>query len=408
MGLTQKLGTIPLAISTDASNNVGIGGSPSGSYKLEVTGTAKVSSTLLLGGALSGTSATFTTSDVNVLNIAPTTGTAQSRAKITNTSGDIYFGIASSTGASAITGTTAYSGYIATADNAKDFFIGTNGVQRFKLDGSTGAATFSSTVQAKQFYGYSTTTTGSNFALSAECTGVGATMNGGLQIYASGGTTNKGIEMYPGYPAAGTNNWAIYSACAAKSYFEGNVLIGTTTENTTVSKLQVKSDAGAQAISVLGRSSDNISQYLFLDNTNATIYGLMQGSSTGGGRVTIIAGGSNGVYLAAGGTSWTSNSDERLKDINSTIENAVDKLMTLRTVNFSWKNDINKKENLGLIAQDVEKVFPQVVNSNKEKDAEIEYLGVSYSDLVPVLVKAIQELSAQNQDLKSRLDKAGL
>ena len=99
-------------------------------------------------GALSGTSATFTTSDVNVLNIAPTIGTAQSRARITNTSGDIYFGIASNTGVSAITGTTAYSGYIATADNAKDFFIGTNGVQRFKLDGSTGAATFSSSVTA--------------------------------------------------------------------------------------------------------------------------------------------------------------------------------------------------------------------------------------------------------------------
>jgi len=57
MGLTQKLGTIPLAILTDASNNVGIGAAPSGSYKLEVTGTAKVSSTLLLGGALTGTSA---------------------------------------------------------------------------------------------------------------------------------------------------------------------------------------------------------------------------------------------------------------------------------------------------------------------------------------------------------------
>ena len=59
MGLTFKLGTIPLAILTDASNNVGIGAAPSGSYKLEVTGTAKVSSTLLLGGALTGTSATF-------------------------------------------------------------------------------------------------------------------------------------------------------------------------------------------------------------------------------------------------------------------------------------------------------------------------------------------------------------
>jgi hypothetical protein len=51
MGLTFKLGTIPLAILTDASNNVGIGAAPSGSYKLEVTGTAKVSSTLLVSGA---------------------------------------------------------------------------------------------------------------------------------------------------------------------------------------------------------------------------------------------------------------------------------------------------------------------------------------------------------------------
>jgi len=57
MGITQRLGTIPLAIQTDASNNVGIGAAPSGSYKLEVTGTAKVSSTLLVSGA-----ATFSSS----------------------------------------------------------------------------------------------------------------------------------------------------------------------------------------------------------------------------------------------------------------------------------------------------------------------------------------------------------
>jgi hypothetical protein len=44
MGLTQKLGTIPLAIFTDASNNVGIGGSPSGSFKLDVTGTGRFTS----------------------------------------------------------------------------------------------------------------------------------------------------------------------------------------------------------------------------------------------------------------------------------------------------------------------------------------------------------------------------
>ena len=51
MGLTQKLGTIPLAILTDASNNVGIGAAPSGSYKLEVTGTGRFTSRLNVNAA---------------------------------------------------------------------------------------------------------------------------------------------------------------------------------------------------------------------------------------------------------------------------------------------------------------------------------------------------------------------
>jgi hypothetical protein len=51
MGNTQKLGNYVNALFQDASNNIGIGAAPSGSYKLEVTGTAKVSSTLLVSGA---------------------------------------------------------------------------------------------------------------------------------------------------------------------------------------------------------------------------------------------------------------------------------------------------------------------------------------------------------------------
>ena len=59
--------------------------------------------------------------------------------------------------------------------------------------------------------------------------------------------------------------------------------------------------------------------------------------------------------------------------------------MTLRAVNFRWEKDKTNKENLGLIAQDVEKVFPQVIEKNKlpntptnpNKD-ENEYLAVKY------------------------------
>jgi hypothetical protein len=53
MGIPQRLGTIPLAIFTDASNNIGIGGSPSGTYKFEVTGTGRFT------GSLTGAGATF-------------------------------------------------------------------------------------------------------------------------------------------------------------------------------------------------------------------------------------------------------------------------------------------------------------------------------------------------------------
>jgi len=69
--------------------------------------------------------------------------------------------------------------------------------------------------------------------------------------------------------------------------------------------------------------------------------------------------------------------------------------MTLRAINFSWKIDETKKENLGLIAQDVEKVFPQVVDVIKDGN-----LGVRYTELIPVLVKAIQELKAEVEQLK--------
>ena len=119
----------------------------------------------------------------------------------------------------------------------------------------------------------------------------------------------------------------------------------------------------------------------------------------GNPRFNVQVGGSGGVYLASGATSWTANSDETLKNINSIIGNAIDKLNTLRAVNFSWKSDTSNKENLGLIAQDVEAVFPQLVDTGKDG-----IMGVRYTELVPVLVKAIQELKAENDTLKSRID----
>jgi hypothetical protein len=113
-------------------------------------------------------------------------------------------------------------------------------------------------------------------------------------------------------------------------------------------------------------------------------------SNPGGGASSyciVMAAGSGGVVLTNGSTSWTSASDLRLKNINSEITNATAKLNTLRAVNFSWKSDETQRENLGLIAQDVAEVFPEVINYNPDVD---EY-GIRYTELIPVLVKGIQE-----------------
>jgi hypothetical protein len=413
IGGTKLSGSFIVSGSATTIGTTALSGSFTVSGSATTIGTTVLSGSLTVSGSITSTS-TITAQTLVVQTITSSvlysSGSNVFGNNIANT--QVMTGSVGITGSLAVNGTTSTQlKYFLKESNTNAWSIYTDGANgpfyirdeynsgsRLTI-GITGAATFSSIVGANitPLSGYGLSTKGT-YGLWVQR---GATDDCGVEIYHNG--TNALITST--YQSTGTyGGMLFYTGGSPRMTISssGSVLIGTPTENTSVSKLQVKSDAGAQAISIVGRAGDSISQYLFMDSTNATIYGLMQGSSTGGGRITIIAGGSNGVYLAAGGTSWTSNSDERLKNINSTIENAVDKLSTLRAVNFSWKSDNTNKENLGLIAQDVEKVFPQVVNSHKEKDAEVEYLGVSYTDLVPVLVKAIQELKAEINELKNK------
>ena len=98
-----------------------------------------------------------------------------------------------------------------------------------------------------------------------------------------------------------------------------------------------------------------------------------------------------GLYVVNGGTSWTANSDERVKDIIEPITNAAQKVSTLRAVIGKYKNDEDGVRRSFLIAQDVQAVLPEAVNV---KDDEIGTLGVQYTDVIPLLVAAIKEQQA--------------
>jgi hypothetical protein len=388
MGLTQKLGTIPLAILTDASNNVGIGAAPSGSYKLEVTGTAKVSSTLLVSGNTGFGIAPASPFIINALASDSTTNTVIGVTQIGRSS--------TGTAANGIGGNIQFT--------AQD----TAGTQRtaayitWKL-----AAASSASPQGYLSIG-SRNASEALTILDSGNVGIGAAPNANYKTFISGSTTTS--SSFGLYIKAGTNSsdtaLAINNAAETLSYFvvtgAGNVLIGGSADNTSVSKLQVKADAGAQAISAIGRS-DGISQYMFMNAANTGIYGFMQGSSDGGGRITIVANSAGGVYLASGATSWTAGSSDVRKKKNFEPSQGLAELLQIEAIkyHFNWEDD-NKPKRLGFKAQNLQPLIPEMVTTTGEiAEDGSDYLTITPDYLLPVLVKAIQELN-------ERLNKAGL
>ena len=112
-----------------------------------------------------------------------------------------------------------------------------------------------------------------------------------------------------------------------------------------------------------------------------------------------------GLYLSYGGTSWTAVSDERQKDIIEPITDAANKVMSLRAVIGKYKNDDENTRRSFLIAQDVQAVLPEAVTSSKtpRSEDETEYLGIQYTDVIPLLVAAIKEQQAMIDELKTKV-----
>ena len=100
-----------------------------------------------------------------------------------------------------------------------------------------------------------------------------------------------------------------------------------------------------------------------------------------------------GVKLVNGATAWTAQSDESLKENIKPLENVLDKIKDYRCVEYNLKANNNKK--IGFIAQDWENDFAPIVNKDDEG-----LLGMKYTETIPVLLKAIQELKAEVDLLK--------
>jgi len=120
------------------------------------------------------------------------------------------------------------------------------------------------------------------------------------------------------------------------------------------------------------------------------------GTSSAGTVLNVVIYGNGNVQNA--NNSYGAISDESLKENINDATPKLDDLLKVQVRNYNLKNDSDKTKQIGVVAQELELIFPAMVEADNDG-----IKGVKYSVFVPMLIKAIQELSAKNDALEARL-----
>ena len=246
---------------------------------------------------------------------------------------------------------------------------------------------------------------GTRMTLNSTGLGIGGSPTGVAKLYAKSGAVTLGAVIETG----GASSLLSFADVGTSSYTRvqigsvGNTLVGIINGTQAMTL-----DASGNLL--VGDTTSPLASRLSLfttfaqpdgiviRNTGATAglywrFGAVNNSNT----LFVMNASSVGVTMADGASAWSSVSDERLKDIIEPISNAVAKVGSLRSVIGKYKSDSEGTRRSFLIAQDVKSVLPEAVDST-----DIESLGLRYTEVIPLLVSAIQELTARVQTLEAR------
>jgi hypothetical protein len=247
--------------------------------------------------------------------------------------------------------------------------------------GTSPAITTSLTTGSSSFDLVNTTATTVNFAKAATALSMGA---------ATGTTTvNNNLTVTGNLTVSGTTTTVSSST------------LEVTDKNITVAKGAADSSAADGAgITVDGASASlNYSHTgtKWVSNKPFNISDETASTSTSTGALIVAGGvGVTGNIVASGqvtAADINSSSDKRLKKNIKTVTSALDTVNALRGVTFDWKEGNGKA--IGLIAQEVQEVLPEIVSTDDNG-----YLGIRYTNVVGVLVEAIKELKADFEAYK--------
>jgi hypothetical protein len=148
--------------------------------------------------------------------------------------------------------------------------------------------------------------------------------------------------------------------------------------------------AASPSLRFTSDSSQNTGLYWGIDNTiYFTNNGVKSGEIQSGGHLVMVG-------------EITAYSDAKLKENIETIDSALDKTLNLRGVYYTRKDGTDKSRRVGVIAQEIQAVLPEVVKSNFDNIDEVTTLSVDYGNITALLIEAIKELNAKVDALEKR------
>ena len=133
--------------------------------------------------------------------------------------------------------------------------------------------------------------------------------------------------------------------------------------------------------------------------TNGNRYILFTDKTSGGSSNTFVARSKiffNPSTVKLNSTSFNSLSDISIKENIETLNNAIAKVLMMRGVSFTWKG--TEEKSIGVVAQEVEKVIPEVVSTSEDG-----IKSVSYDSIIGLLIEAIKEQQQTIEQMKDSI-----
>jgi len=253
--------------------------------------------------------------------------------------------------------------------------------------------------------------------------------NGGKTVVLRGSSYGLALHNLDAGGRASLNIGFSDTALPTGLYVNGNVGIGTTnpgkllevynTSSAAGKNYQMRLNGGSTAgagiefYNSLPGSADRRNWSIGTEGTSIGSFGIYESTAAGGSTDPAISAVSRLVIDVSGtlyGSATNDISDARLKKNIATVGSALDKIMQIRGVRFNWKAEANMtdKPRFGVIAQEVETVFPELVTDSSIFGKG--YKSVQYGGFVAPFIEAIKELNTkitglktENKELKSEL-----